>query len=556
MIRYKNHLLIIIISFIPFLPVLLRPELPHTHDGLVHLPRMAAFYKALLSGHIPVRWAGELNYGYGMPLFNFVYHMPYIIASFFLFFGSGLVFAFKLTLLVSYILSGLGMYLFAKTFFEDEKKGFLCAVFYQFATFRFVELFIRGSFGEVYTYSFLPFILYSLLQLQRYRSLRYFLHSVFFTACLILSHNSVSLIFFGISFLFILLFIKNFRDKIISFLSLFAGLLLSLYYWLPALAEHKYTYGNLFMKDLYLEHFAPIHQFFLPNFINSSALQTGGISVQIGFLHVFALLLALFPVLLQDIPVVKKNTIKLLRLFVGVLTGIALFFMLPVSKIVWGEISILRQFQFPWRFLSVIVFSSSLASFFLFSIPFIKKKNFYLGTIFLVVITSIWYWNPSLGFEKVNESYYWNFPLNTTYYGETDVIWSAGPAKSYPKKRIEIISGKGTVNDFIKENHCQTFTVNAKTDLSILSHTQYFPGWEVSIDGIRHTNAVQFQDPNHRGEIVFSVPKGKHAVRLQFTETKIRYIADSISAVIFSLFVLFLVFHKHLEKRFSKLYGK
>ena len=51
----------------------------------------------------------------------------------------------------------------------------------------------------------------------------------------------------------------------------------------------------------------------------------------------------------------------------------------------------------------------------------------------LIIASTVFYWKPAEGFDKVNEEYYWNFPLNTTYYGETDVIWSAGAFKKYPK---------------------------------------------------------------------------------------------------------------------------
>src|SRR3989344_4248822 len=162
---FKHYLVILAISLLPFLIIFATPDLPHTHDGLVHLPRIAAFYKALSDGHVPVRWAGDLNYGYGMPLFNFIYQLPYLVSSVFIFLGFGLVNSFKLSISLSFILSGIFMFLAAKEFFEDDKKAFFVSIFYQFASFRLVELLIRGSFGEVYTYTFLPLVLYGLLKL-------------------------------------------------------------------------------------------------------------------------------------------------------------------------------------------------------------------------------------------------------------------------------------------------------------------------------------------------------------------------------------------------------
>src|SRR5258705_9027004 len=83
--------LIVLFSLLPLTGIFITPKLLHTHDGLVHLPRIAAYFKALLDGQIPVRWAADLNYGYGMPLFNFMYQLPYFIASMLVFLGAGLV---------------------------------------------------------------------------------------------------------------------------------------------------------------------------------------------------------------------------------------------------------------------------------------------------------------------------------------------------------------------------------------------------------------------------------------------------------------------------------
>lgn len=85
--KNKYLFLVLILSTIPLLYFIFNPLLFHTHDGLVHIPRIAAFYKALADGQFPVRWAGDLNYRYGMPLFNFIYQVPYFIASFLFFWG-------------------------------------------------------------------------------------------------------------------------------------------------------------------------------------------------------------------------------------------------------------------------------------------------------------------------------------------------------------------------------------------------------------------------------------------------------------------------------------
>lgn len=535
--RNKYLFIIVIVSLLPLVPYFITSQNLHTHDGLVHLARLAAYFKALEDWSIPVRFAGYLNYGYGLPLFNFIYQFPYWVGSLFLLLGFSLVNAFKISIAASFILSGLFMYLFSKEYFEDQKKALLITTFYQFAPFRMVELLVRGSYGEVYTYAFLPLVLYGLTLMSKKISIKGILVTSFAVFFLIVSHNSVSLMFFGASALFVLFVNTQVKKIIASFLSLLFGLSLSAFYWMPALLEHKYTYGDLFMSKLYLSYFPSFINFFIPNFNNNPSLQSTGISTYLGLFQGIAIFTGILVLLRNK---VKRQNIKRILYYSFTLIVISFFFMLPISKFIWGSemLSLIRQFQFPWRFLALIVLATSILSI---SLPIISKKlqngwAYYL-LITLTILSVAFYWKASLGYDKINEDYYWNFPLNTTYYGETDVIWSAGPAKSYPKQRVEFISGNGYISNFTKSNSRQTFSLNAFSDAQIVSHTQYFPGWTVKIDGKK--TPIQFQDANHRGEIVFSVDKGIHKVTVSFNESKIRFLSDIITVISFlSIFCL------------------
>ena len=176
----KYYLIVLGLSIPPLISIFSTLQFPHVHDGIVHLARMAAYFKALQDFQIPVRWAGDLNYGYGMPLFNFIYHVPYLFSALFIFLGFGLVFTFKIVLSLSFLLSGVFMFAFAKAFFnpsatsdvasaDGDKKALIVTIFYQFAPFRLVELLVRGSYGEVYAYTFFPLVLFGLVKIFQKR---------------------------------------------------------------------------------------------------------------------------------------------------------------------------------------------------------------------------------------------------------------------------------------------------------------------------------------------------------------------------------------------------
>lgn len=542
--RSKYLLLVILLSILPIIPYFITSNLIHTHDGLVHLPRLAAYFKALSEGSIPVRFAGYLNYGYGLPLFNFIYQFPYWVGSFLLVLGFGLVNAFKISITFSFILSGIFMFMFGREYFEDDKKAFLVTIFYQFAPFRMVELLVRGSYGEVYTYAFLPLVLYGLTLLSKKRALKGFITTAIAVFFLIISHNSVALMFFGAAVLFVMFTFKSLNKAIFAILSMLMGLCLSAFYWIPALLEHKYTFGDLFMAKLYESYFPSFQNFFIPNFNNNPSLQTTGIATYIGLLQSTVLILGLIMLFLK-----RKKIKEYSRIFyyAYVLIIISFFFMSPVSKFIWSSNvgSILRQFQFPWRFLALIVLATSLlsVSFFVLSKRF-SKGLFYFTIVSITVLSVAFYWKGSLGYDKINEKYYWNFPLTTTYYGETDVVWSEGPAKKYPKARVEFTSGGGTVSNFSKKNTFQSFDIIATSDSEIVSHTEYFPGWTVIVDGVKVP--IQFQNANHRGEILFNVTRGTHHIVLKFEESKIRALADIISILSIIILAFVLLFNKKL----------
>ncbi|OGG13756.1 hypothetical protein A2875_02430 [Candidatus Gottesmanbacteria bacterium RIFCSPHIGHO2_01_FULL_46_14] len=511
-----QYLLIVAISLLPFIPFFTTNDIPHTHDGPVHLARMAAYYKAITGGQILPRWASDLNYGYGMPLFNFIYHTPYLVSVPFISLGLGLVNTFKVVLALSFVFSGIGMFMFSREFWRNDRIAFFATVFYQFAPFRLVETHVRGSFGEAYTYAAFPFVLYGIVR-----------KNIFITAVagafLILSHNSVSLLFFALAATFAFVTSKTWRVRVYQAGALAGALALSATYWLPAIVERKFTYGDLFMKDVFQMHFPQLYQLFIPNFTNAPTFLTEGISVQIGIFHVIALFFA------RD---------KTLWRYIILWSLIALFFMQPISSFLWRYFPILRQFQFPWRFLSIFVIMTTLASGLLMRMRVFQKPLMYCGTLALVIVSTLYFWNPPLGFDTVSdEGFYWNYPLNTTYYGETDVVWSAGPHQSYPPSPIQVASGDTIVTNIEKRSTQHTFQVSSTTESTIVDNTQYFPGWRAYVDGTQVP--IEFQDINWRGLITFSVPPGQHSVRVAFGHTPVRLIANvvSVSTLLFLLLI-------------------
>src|SRR3989338_11229774 len=136
---YFSYLFLIILAFIPILS-LLHSGLPVTHDGQDHVARIANFYQNLTEGNIIPRWAGNLNWGYGHPILEFLYPLPSYLASLFHFLGFTLVDSVKIVFGMSFVLSGIAMYIFIKELLRDEKAAFFAGTLYVIAPYRFVDL--------------------------------------------------------------------------------------------------------------------------------------------------------------------------------------------------------------------------------------------------------------------------------------------------------------------------------------------------------------------------------------------------------------------------------
>ena len=71
-----------------------------THDGEWAVVRLADMFRTIRDLQIPARYSGELNFGYGYPLFNFAYPMPYYLGILMYMLGAGFVDTIKILFVV------------------------------------------------------------------------------------------------------------------------------------------------------------------------------------------------------------------------------------------------------------------------------------------------------------------------------------------------------------------------------------------------------------------------------------------------------------------------
>lgn len=530
----RHFILILIITLALFLFPFLKPGIPLSHDGDGHVARIGAYHKAFQDSQIPPRWAGDLNFRFGTPVFIFNYQFPYYVATVFHRFGMSLEDTYKLILSVSFVLSGVGFFLWLSQLVRKE-AAFFGALLFGLAPYHFLNIFIRGAFGETVALAIIPFI-FSQIEKIRERSskINIAIAGVLY-GLLILSHNGMSLMFSPIFFLYCLFRAKNIQNFRSFFAFLLIGILISAYFWLPAIIESRYVNGSLAFKDMYKDHFLNLLYLIYSNWGFGPNVNTqNGLSPQVGIvIFIFVFIAVVY---------FSKNKEKHIGFWLCIFIA-AIFLSTSWSSIFWSKVSYLRLLEFPWRFTAL----SSLAGAIIGSYIISKIKNnkvIYLIAAFLILYS--FSFTKTAQQNKRDDTYYYSFSGSTVYRRATTTIWTGEDPFKISKNKISIISGNGEISNLEVKSNMHSFTINTKTGVSVLDNTFYFPGWIIEVNG--KVTPIEFQDMNHRGLIAFAIPKGNHSVVVRFTETKIRFFADLISLFSIPLLIAFLYKNSSLNE--------
>lgn len=497
---------VIILLVLAFFTVrdLLTPGLPPTHDGEYHVIRFYEFDKALQSSEWYPRWAADLNKGYGIPLFNYVYPLPNYIAAFFHLLGISFIDAFKLNMVVATFAGSIFMYLWARQFFKVW-GGVTAAIFYTYSPYHLLDIYIRGSVGEVWALALFPAFLWSITKFLREEKMLFIPLPAIFLSLIIFSHNILALMFlpFAISYtVFILLMQKgdkrNWGKVVIAYLW---GIGLSAIFWLPALWERGYVRGLEIFN--YKEHFVEIYQLIFPSWGSgfSADPNTQGLSFQIGIANLLVLSLAIV------LAVIFRNKYKrevAIIIFIIISVLIAIFLMLNISFPIWEKIPFIQYFQFPWRFLSLVIL---LLSFLAGGATYFWKPE--ITAILLSILAIVF------GLGYANSTYYHlrddNYYINRSNF----IDGTNSPGNAFNTIWFNTSLDKAT--SFVQEKE-DVLQINAA----------YFPGWQVFVDG-NSAKTEKSQD----GLIQIEKPNSKAKIEARFLDTPIRTTAKILSLLSF-----------------------
>jgi len=530
------------------------PGLYKAHDTIAHISRLIAFEQALQDGQFPPRWAGYFFEGLGSPVLSLNYSLPYFIASFIHSIGFSLFDSYKLTLALSYIASGIAAYLAFKTIW-GKLPGFVGAILYMWAPYRFLDIYVRSAFGESVSFLFPPLILLAIHK-------RWWWLLILSFAGLFLTHPVTSAFFFPFFSLYSLIYFyqqKKLHYLVYFFGSFLLALGISAFNILPSLLETRFTHYAPFNSEP-LRHFPTFLQLIRSpwGYGYSETNQHDWVSFQLGVAQWTVLVISTLLLIRRFFTQTKQKWSLVLSISVLLLCGMAIFLMIPQSLFLWKLFNIGAIIDFPWRITIIVVFLTAYLGAWLIST--MQGNTRYVVAIVLVFLAL--YGNRNhLGIIET-------LPYTQTYFRESDQTgddWGEYASRfrktrtstQFPS-RIQVVRGDAEIH--IGENKSQHLLADiaVKKAADVQINIMYFPGWEVWMNTKQLTlgkeciiTTTKKNNPDTSGLLLCRLPVGEHRLLAQFTDTPLRTFSNLLTCVSGFIFLclLFLLLYQRITKR-------
>lgn len=525
---FSSNVEILIFSIVISIPVIL-PFLSSgyfpTHDGEWAVVRLTDMFRTLRDFQFPVRFSGNLNFGYGYPLFNFAYPFPYYLGVLLHFLGLGFISSVKFLFVISIPLSAFFMVLASKEVWQNKWAGFISALLYIYLPYRMVDLYARGSLGESLSFVLFPLIFFIVIKIFRTPNIFFIILGAIFYAILITTHNIMTVLFSIVLLpVFIFTIIKKKKNIIsLGFMTLLS-LLLSGFFWIPALFEKQFialSQTPIADRNLY---FVKLDQLIIPKWGYGVPTDLGGFSYQIGIPHVLLFLLVISFITYFFLVKEKKAKNELLTIAtILVVTSLgAIFLMFKESQFLW-KLPLLSEINYPWTLLAPLGFLISLLAGFLST----QRKDFlYIAILISIcsVILVLPHARPQEYFQR-DDNYYLTNDATTTSSNEFMPLWVKKNPIARSADKVEIIQGQGEVNNVLYNSKKIEFSGDFTLDSFVRINTIYYPGWKIYIDN----KLVPVSYNNEKGVMDINVSPGRHTVKALFTETPLRSISNVLS---------------------------
>lgn len=499
-----NLIYLVMLSIIVCAPVLMN-GFPFSYDIQNALVAFTQWSGQLYNGDLYPRWLYGLYNGYGAPMFYYYAPLPFYTES--------LVHAISGFMASPYLVLGLSALImvmtsaFACYFWLRDKfsapSALLGAAAYTILPYHIViDLYVRGSLTELYTFTWLPLCLLFIARAVNNKGYSWLWLALSYSALLLCS-IPISLAvspFLLIYCAFEIYEAKRNEGETPSIFGLFFGLLcgfgLAAFYLITAYLMKDYIGAEKFWNGFY----APENWFLcwpceaslMPDFMQKISWV---VAIE------FALALALFVTCFKS-----QSTHKSRALFWIIMAVGSVFMMSGASKIFWQVLPLMESIQFPWRL--TIILDLALAYFAALKLPATWKsseKELHIPLIFACVLLS----------------YSFNNVMNVSYAASDEIkaeIETAITKGKYldvylPKDSdlsLEQVMGNDAPIDYTITDGGLSFELPPAEQESITLHQFYFPTW----NAILKESAQELVIKNNNGKIEIPYPQNGGTVLL------------------------------------------
>ena len=540
------------------MPLMRWTAVPCTHDGHLHVHRVAAMRHAWENGVLFTRWLPDLAFGYGYPFF--IYREPAPLYAVMLphLLGVSLPAASNIFYTVCIMAAGWFMFLWVKDV-SGSRAGLVSAVAYMAAPYILIDALIRGNAPESLALPLFPFLLWMGRRWMAQGSVKTFLLSVFGLAFLSLSHN-ISILIFSPLFLIYLLTVGwlhqlPWRRLLVRILLLFGlGLGMTFFYTGGALLEMDevtLSQSTTTRNNDFHFNFASWSEILAAPGAEDPILLNPPLPIRLGWVPASLAIIGISTLFWRK----NKREQRWHVVMMAAAAGLFLFMALPISLPIWEKLPLIDFVQFPWRFIG----RAALPAAFLAGAPFAatirsdsapsgSRKNLFSQAALVVVVGLLLLEAlPSLYPRYCEEN---SFPtiLNVHAYEQATGLVGIDPEGSYfprtvlkrPKNSaLEADYQAGAIpqrfdmsalpNDATATAEYDKLAASVKVNTPTAFTARYlsfaFPGWVVSIDGLQ----VPITPGDPDGLITFSVPSGEHTITVRWQSTFMRTVLSLVS---------------------------
>lgn len=529
-------------------------KMPRSADGLLHLYRAAALEHSLRVDHpLWPRFSSGLAYGYGAPLFSFFPPLAYFPASLAHSLGLSFLSGWLLSMSAYTVLAGMGMYLLGRLWTRSDLGGWLAAAAYVYSPYLLFDSVARGATAELAALAALPFAFYGMTRLAASGRRSDFLTALAAFAIFIPLHTVITLHGTALLALYCLFLSWRADDSRSVFFRLALagglGLLLSAFYWLPALVERDAIKLPLIAQQLghidVTRHLRPLAEVLaLPQSADPTQ-QNQALPIAIGWIQV---VMAALATLLSWRA--RYRHYRSLLVFLWVALGALVFLNTPHSAWFWQNIPLIGFTQFPWRTLG-------LASLLLALMSAIGGRLLWLGfgdrrgkiaaiagaSMMLVLYVMPWTYARFYNGLAVNDisdvqrferesgqltlsSYGEYLPVTTDAtqlemarlaerFAENDAI-----ARLLPSATLRILTQewRGTA---------ASLQLESNTAQTLVFDWLFVPGWIAAIDG----RSVDVFPSTPAGLAALDIPAGQFELRVWLAPTAVQSLAGALSII-------------------------